>query len=38
MTFVALIPTPTAMRADDRRCAAAVVVGDAIGVAEVDSR
>jgi hypothetical protein len=38
MTFAALIPTPIAMRADDRRSAAGVVVGDAIGVAEVDSR
>jgi hypothetical protein len=38
MTFAALILTPIALRADDRRSVVAVVVGDATCVAEVDSR
>jgi hypothetical protein len=38
MTSCTFVPTPIALRADDRRSVLGVVVGDAACVAEVDSR
>jgi hypothetical protein len=38
MTSAAFVPTPIALRADDRRRVVGIVVGDATCVAEVDSR
>jgi hypothetical protein len=38
MTSIAFVSTPSAFRADDRRGVVAVVGGDAMRVAEVESR
>jgi hypothetical protein len=38
MTSATFIPTAIVLRADDRRSVVGIVAGDALSVAEVDSR